>query len=296
VGAIGRLITGILGSDIEVQSRVGRSLPAILGDQGQVEQAIINLALNARDAMPAGGRLVLETRVIDVDEAFARTHVPMPPGRYVELRVSDTGHGMSRETQARIFEPFFTTKDIGKGTGLGLSMVYGTMKQIGGFIFVDSEVERGTTFSLFFPPAPAHAVEAGRPATGDQRPPRIEGEAATLLVAEDDAAVRQLVASSLRQDGYRLLLAASAEEALDIAQTHAGSIDLLLADALMPGRSGIDLAHELAKSRPELPVILMSGYAYATLAAGGLEPTVSLLQKPFTPRELRQRIRESLGR
>jgi two-component system, cell cycle sensor histidine kinase and response regulator CckA len=216
----------------------------------------------------------------------------MPPGDYVVLRVADTGHGMSRETTARIFEPFFTTKDVGKGTGLGLSMVYGTLKQSGGFIFVDSELERGTTFHLYFPPS-GPAVAAPRAAAGghDER----RGHE-TLLIVEDEPSVRNLVASSLRHQGFDLLVASSAEEALSIAESHAGPIDLLLTDAIMPGRSGVELASLMTARLPGLPVIIMSGYTEETLAVAGSDAVVALLQKPFTPRELRKRIREALDR
>jgi len=291
VAAIARLLSRLLGADVAVQPRIGTAVAPVIGDPGQVEQAIINLALNARDAMPDGGRLTLETVTVDVDEAFARTHVPMTPGRYSVLRVTDTGHGMSRATQSRIFEPFFTTKAIGKGTGLGLSMVYGTMKQIGGFIFVDSEVGRGTTFSLYFPPAPTEAVTAPPPdAEGRRR------ERETLLVVEDEPAVRNLVASSLRREGYELLLASSTEEALEIVDAHHGRIDLLLTDAIMPGRSGVDLVRELTTRQPGLPVILMSGYNEETLPLRDLGAAITLLQKPFTPGDLRHRIRTLLDR
>jgi PAS domain S-box-containing protein len=293
VAAIGRLLSRLLGASVQVQSKMGADVPPILGDPGQIDQAIINLAVNARDAMPEGGQLILEAAVMDVDEAFARAHVPMPVGRYAMLRVSDTGHGMSRETQNRIFEPFFTTKDVGKGTGLGLSMVYGTLKQVGGFIFVDSEIGRGTTFSLFFPPAPMHTVTVPQPPVEERKVQSHE----TLLVVEDETAVRNLVASSLRNEGYRLLLASSAEEALAIAEVHRGGIDLLLTDAVMPGQSGIELARQLVTREPGLPVILMSGYTEETVPTqGGLEPAMTLLPKPFTPRDLRQRIRAVLDR
>jgi CheY-like chemotaxis protein len=199
---------------------------------------------------------------------------------------------MSHETQTRIFEPFFTTKDIGKGTGLGLSMVYGTLKQSGGFVFVDSEIGRGTTFRLYFPVQSLPASDA-RPA-GRAHDGRHGRE--TLMVVEDEAAVRNLVASALRHDGYHLLLATSAEDAIAIADTHDGPIDLLLTDAMMPGKSGIELASIMIARRPGLPVIVMSGYSEGTLTVSGLERPVALLQKPFTPRELRRRIRDVLDR
>ena len=293
VSSIGRLLSHLLGADIEVHSRIGASVPPILGDPGQIEQAIINLAVNARDAMPNGGLLVFETLVEEIDEVSARARLPMPAGRYTVLRVSDTGHGMSRDTQSRIFEPFFTTKEVGKGTGLGLSMVYGTLKQIGGFIFVESEIGQGTTFSLYFPPsAPRSVSVAGAPVSKASEAPKHE----TLLIVEDEPAVRNLVASSLRNDGYELLLATSAEQALEIAEAHNGKIDLLLTDAIMPGRSGIELAKMLVAQRPGLPVMLMSGYTEESLPFDAFEQPLTLLQKPFTPRELRRRLREVLDR
>jgi two-component system, cell cycle sensor histidine kinase and response regulator CckA len=291
VSSIGRLLSHLLGTGIEVHSRLGSSIPPVLGDPGQIEQAIINLAVNARDAMATGGRLVLETLVEQVDDLSARARLPMPAGRYVVLRVSDTGHGMSQETRSRVFEPFFTTKEIGRGTGLGLSMVYGTMKQIGGFIFVDSEAGRGSTFSLYFPPAAGVPAAASATTSATDVPKR-----RTLLIVEDEPAVRNLVASALRNDGYELLLAGSAEEALEIAAAHESEIDLLLTDAMMPGRSGVELARELVARRPDLPVILMSGYTEESLPVGNLDQPISLLQKPFTPRELRRRIQEVLNR
>ena len=291
IAAIARLLSRLLGGDVEVQTRLAGAALRVLGDPGQVDQAVINLAVNARDAMPGGGKLVLATALETVDEAFARSHPPMPAGQYVVLSVADSGHGMPPETQVRIFEPFFTTKDVGKGTGLGLSMVYSTVKQIGGFIFVDSGIDSGTTFRLYFPPAPA-------PAAADTARAR-EGERhghETLLIVEDEPSVRNLVASALRHDGYHLLLASCAEEALTVADAHDGPIDLLLTDAMMPGRSGVELANLMAARRPGMPVIIMSGYTEETLAVPGLTEPIALLQKPFTPRELRRRIRDVLDR
>jgi signal transduction histidine kinase len=293
ITSIARLLSRLLGPEVRVQTRLSTEPLSVLGDPGQVEQAVINLALNARDAMPGGGDLVLTTALDEVDEELARTNVPMKPGPYAVLRVADTGHGMSRDTQTHIFEPFFTTKDVGKGTGLGLSMVYGTLKQIGGFIFVDSEVDRGTTFRLYFPPAAAKAPAAA--AVAPQREAQLRG-AETLLIVEDEPSVRNLVASSLRNDGYRLLIAGSAEEALVMADAHDGAIHLLLTDAIMPGKSGLELATLMATRRPGLPVIVMSGYTADDLSVSGQSPPVGVLQKPFTPRDLRRRIREVLDR
>jgi two-component system cell cycle sensor histidine kinase/response regulator CckA len=293
---IARLLTRLLGANVHVDTKLAASLPEVLGDPGQVEQAIINLAVNARDAMPSGGRLTLTSSLDQVDEEFARRHLPMAAGRWVALRVTDTGHGMTHETRVRVFEPFFTTKEVGKGTGLGLSMVYGTLKQIGGFIFVDSEVDRGTTFRLYFPPADENPL-AMPPAQARASVQRGENQGhETLMVVEDETAVRNLVASALRHDGYHLLLATSAEEALLLDEKHPGTIDLLLTDAIMPGKSGIELAAAMAARRPGLPVIIMSGYTEETLTGMPREKPISLLQKPFTPRELRRRIRDVLDR
>jgi len=289
IGALGRLLARLLGADIEVQTDLAADLPPILGDPGQVEQAVINLAVNARDAMSGGGHLTLSTALETLDEPAARANAPMVPGTYIVLRVTDDGHGMSAETQARIFEPFFTTKETGKGTGLGLSMVYSTLKQIGGFIFVTSEKGRGTTFRLYFKPSSVPAPPPAPAATIDS--PTSRG-AETVLVVEDESAVRNLVASSLRTEGYRLLLAASAEEALELSNSFAEPIHLLLTDAIMPGKSGIELANLMVKKRERLRVIIMSGYTEETLT--GLESNAELLQKPFAPKELRLRVRAAL--
>jgi len=288
VTSIGRLLSRLLGPDVRVETQPAEQALRVIGDPGQIEQALINLAVNARDAMPAGGQLTMTTALETIDDEFARAHVPIVAGTYAVVSVTDTGHGMSRETQARIFEPFFMTKEAGKGTGLGLSMVYGTMKQIGGFIFAESQLGRGTTFRLFFPPVAARAATAAPP-TRDERPHGHE----TLLIVEDEAAVRNLVASALRNDGYTMLLASSAEEALTVAESRHGPIDLLLTDAIMPGKSGMELAAIMVERHADLRVIIMSGYTDETLPVDTGE-RVTLLQKPFTPRELRRRIRETL--
>jgi len=292
VSSIARLLGRLLGPGVRVETQLAEGTLDVLGDPGQMEQALINLAVNARDAMPNGGRLTLSTTREVVDDERARGFVPMPASDYIVLRVADTGHGMSAETQSRIFEPFFTTKEAGKGTGLGLSMVYGTLKQIGGFIFVASEPGRGTTFQLFFPPA---ARVARTPRSVPRRHSERRGHE-TVLVVEDEQAVRNLVASTLRREGLSLLLAASAEEALAIVDAHDGPIDLLLTDAIMPGKSGVELATELTSRMPDLAVIIMSGYTEETLSVTGAATVVDLLQKPFTPRDLRQRVRDLLDR
>ena len=290
VDNVARLLGRLLGGGIRLEMTLDRSLPDIHADPGQIEQAIVNLAVNARDAMPHGGALTLATSLEHIG-GQAPDADTLPPGSYVTLSVSDTGHGMTPETQAKMFEPFFTTKPIGKGTGLGLSMVWGTVRQSGGSIFVDSEPDRGTTFRLYFPAARARSAAPPEPAAR-MAPP--QAAATTLLVVEDEDAVRALVATTLAHEGYRVLQASSAEEALGLADV--SSIDLLLTDAVMPGTSGIELARSLLTQRPHLPVVVMSGFTEDVVAPAGLPSAVSVLQKPFSPSELRVRIRETLDR
>ena len=265
---------------------------AIVGDPGQVEQAIVNLVANARDAMPGGGEVVISTSVVDADEAFVRAHEPMPCGRYVTLSVADTGHGLTAETKARVFEPFFTTKAVGKGTGLGLAMVYGMVKNCGAFVFVDSEPGQGATFRMYFPAA----VEAERsepaPSTTESDPPVTR----TVLVVEDERAILNLIATSLATEGYHVLKAASSHDALEVVAAYGGVVDLVLTDATMPGMSGVELARELLATRPDLIAIIMSGYTQEEIS--GFDPrhrSMSTMQKPFTPVELRVRVREALA-
>ena len=292
VASVGRMVERLLGSSIAVAVDVPADLPPIYGDPGHIEQAILNIALNAKDAMPGGGQLTLEVSLVDIDDVLAAAHRPMLPGRYVELKISDTGHGMDAATQARIFEPFFTTKDVGKGTGLGLAMVYGTVRQSGGHIFVDSEPRLGATFRVYFPPAvgePRRDREA-TPALVDVRP-----AAATVLVVEDEPPIRHLVVTTLRRKGYRVLHAASAAEALDVARAESGTIDLLLTDVSMPGASGLELARTLAAERPGMRIVVMSGFTEEALNIREAGVPAALIQKPFAPTELQRRIGELLG-
>jgi CheY-like chemotaxis protein len=283
------MLERLLGVGIRMDTVIDDGLPPIYGDPGQIQQALINLVMNARDAMEGNGRLIIRIRLTRIDEAFARTHVPMPAGEYVELSVSDTGAGMSLDTQAHMFEPFFTTKEVGKGTGLGLPMVYGTVQQSGGFIFVDSAVGSGSTFRVYFPPAAA-------PVTVDAPPAANESGAATILVAEDESAVRALVVAALSSHGYRVLQAESGAEALRIAAGHADPIDLLVTDANMPGMNGVELANELVRRRGNMHIVIMSGYTAESLSVSGVSQPIAFLPKPFTPRELRVKIREVLAR
>jgi two-component system cell cycle sensor histidine kinase/response regulator CckA len=289
IGKLRRMLERLLGAGIELETAVDETLPPIYGDPGQIEQALINLAVNARDAMGEAGRLTLRLGVTRVDDAFARAHPPLPPGEYVELSVSDTGQGMDDETQAHIFEPFFTTKDLGKGTGLGLAMVYGTVKQSGGFVFVDSQIGRGTTFRLYFPPA---ALPDGF--NDDSEPVRLPAPF-TILIADDEPPIRNLVVAALSNEGYCLLHASSGAEALQIAAGRNGPIDLLMTDANMPGMGGLDLARELVRIRSDIKVIVMSGDSPEKVSVPGISQPVALLPKPFTPGDLRQKVREVLG-
>ena len=289
VTGLGRLLGSALGPRVLLRIELAPSLPAITGDRGQIEQAIVNLSANARDAMPSGGELTISTGIEQVDYTVVRATEPMPPGTFVVLSISDTGHGFDRETQARIFEPFFTTKAVGKGTGLGLAMVYGSVKQSGGFIFVESEVGRGTTFRLYFPVAgpPAHAAAS--------QASLAEPEAATVLVVDDEASIVNLVAASLTAEGYHLLTATSGEEALTIVAASGRPLDLVLTDARMPDMTGVELGRRLIERYPDLAVILMSGLGVEDLTGfAGAADAVAVFQKPFTPTQLRARIRASL--
>jgi CheY-like chemotaxis protein len=285
-----QMLGRLLGEDVQVVSSLAADLGAVKADPGQLEQVIMNLAVNARDAMAQGGKLTFETANVELDELYSREHFPAGPGSYVMLAMSDTGVGMTEETQAHLFEPFFTTKEKGKGTGLGLATVYGIVKQTGGFIWVYTELGHGTTFKIYLPratesPQPRwHTAPVG-PADGTE----------TVLVAEDEAAVRGVARQALSRHGYTVLEAPSAEAALDVASRHSGKIDLLLTDVVMPGMSGRDLARRLADARPGLRVIYMSGYTEDTITRHGiLEPGLVYVQKPFSPEALARRVREVL--
>jgi two-component system, cell cycle sensor histidine kinase and response regulator CckA len=285
----------ILGEDIRVQHRAGAGTGSIRVDPGQIERVVLNLAANARDAMPRGGTLVIETRTTTLDAPFTSGHPEVPPGDYVELVVSDTGTGIEPDVLPRIFEPFFTTKTPGRGTGLGLSMAYGIVKQSNGFIYCTSEPGRGTTFALYFPrQAEADRGSAGAPAgTGGE----ISRGSGTVLVVEDEEGIRRLALTVLAARGYEVLTAADGIEALEIAAARNGAIDLLVTDVVMPRMNGPELAARLSSLRPGIRVLFISGYAESALAhQGRVEPGVDLLQKPFDPATLVERVRRALGR
>ena len=286
------LLRRLIGEDIELVLRVDPAVGRVRADPVQLEQVLLNLAINARDAMPTGGRLVLEASNADLDETYARDHLGGRAGAYVLVAVSDTGHGMDRETQARIFEPFFTTKELGKGTGLGLSTVYGIVKQSGGYIWVYSEPGRGTTFKVYLP-------RMDQPAAGDERRPRAPTPAAggseTLLLVEDEDAVRELVEELLRDAGYEVLTASRPADALRAAADHAGPLHLLITDVVMPQMAGPDLARQLRALRPGLKVLYLSGYSPGIVADRGvLEDGAMFLQKPFSAEALEAKVRDTL--
>lgn len=286
-----QLLRRTIPENIDFQTVLSPVTEHIRANHGQLEQVVLNLVINAGDAMPRGGQLRLVTGAVDVNEESARRRRPMPPGRYVRLAVSDTGVGMTPETQARIFEPFFTTKEVGKGTGLGLATVYGIVKQSGGYIWVESEVGRQTTFEVFLPVVqelPATAVPpAGAPAIG--------GGSQTIVLAEDDGAVRRLACDVLTNHGYTVLAARDGDEALELARRHPGPIHLLIADVVMPGLSGSALATQLKKERPNVPVLYTSGYTKNVMMGAGFEQGFALLGKPFLPADLLWKVNEILG-
>ena len=283
------MLRRLIGDDIDLAVVGDPELGQVRVDPGQIEQVILNLAVNARDAMPKGGKLTIETSNVELDEAYARRHTGARPGRYVMLAVSDTGCGMDAETQQHIFEPFFTTKEQGKGTGLGLATVYGVVKQCAGSIWVYSEVDQGTTFKIYLPRLDEQigvsAASAPLPAPGCE----------TILLVEDEPALRRITQELLQASHYKVLTAANGAEAIATSRRHKGSVDLLLTDVVMPGMSGRELAKELLSDRPQMGVLYMSGYTdNAIVHHGVLDVGMLLLSKPFTGEELTRKVREAL--
>ncbi len=290
LGEMNKMLRRLIGEDIALETSLAPGLGRIKADPGQVEQIVMNLAVNARDAMPQGGRLTIETADVDLGEGHAQTHAVAAPGPYVQLAVSDTGVGMTPDVRARIFEPFFTTKEEGKGTGLGLATVYGIVKQSGGHIQVTSEPGRGTTFRIRFPRVEQPAENARSPEP-DTSPLGTE----TVLVVEDEDTVRDLLEESLREYGYRVITAANAAEAEEAGRRHEGPIHLLMTDLVLPGASGRVAAERLSQLRPELKVLYMSGYTDdAILRHGVIERGMAFLQKPFALTALARKVREVL--
>jgi two-component system, cell cycle sensor histidine kinase and response regulator CckA len=287
---LGKMLSRLLGEDVEVRTNVAPHLGLVFADPVQLEQVVLNLVVNARDAMPHGGRLTIETQNIVLDEEYVKRHVHVTPGRYVLFAITDTGHGMTAVTQERIFEPFFTTKDAGKGTGLGLSIVYGIVKQCGGDVWVYSEVGHGTTFKIFLPEAEGRIEAVAGP------PLALPGGPETVMVLEDNEAVRRLTVEILRGVGYTILEAATPSAARGLARAHQGTIDLLLTDVILGQVSGREVARTIEQLRPGLKTLFMSGYSnHATVTGGVLEPGLAFLSKPFTPSALTHKLREVLG-
>jgi PAS domain S-box-containing protein len=290
IAGMEKMLRRVIGEDIELTAALDPDLWRTMADPGQIEQAIVNLAVNARDAMPRGGQLTLETANVTLDEKFASAYATVQPGPHVMLAVSDTGVGMDAALQSRLFEPFFTTKERGKGTGLGLSTTYGIVKQSGGSIWVYSEPGLGTTFKIYLPRCEENLAEREAPPVPVSLRPGTE----TILLVEDEAEVRRLVERLLRMHGYAVLAAASPAEAIASAKG-AGRIDLLVTDVIMPGMNGREMARLLAAERPRMRVLYMSGYTDAAIAQQGiLPPGQAFLSKPFTPDLLARKVREVL--
>jgi len=288
---VGKMLRRLIGEDIKLVSDLAPELAAVRADPGQIEQVLVNLAVNARDAMPDGGRLAIKSFNAEVSEGDVSAPNHVPPGRYAVLEVSDTGSGMSTETQARIFEPFFTTKAQGKGTGLGLATVYGIVRQSDGHISVESAPGAGATFRVYLPRVDEAVTPAATP--GTVTAPAVGRE--TVLLAEDEPLVRLLARRVLEQAGYTVLVAAGGAEALETARRHDGPIHLLLTDVVMPEMSGRDLVRHLLDLRPGVPVLYMTGYSDEAIARHGvLDPGTALIQKPFTPAALARKVREAL--
>jgi len=286
-----RLLRPLIGENVELITIRAPQAARTRADAGQLEQVLMNLVVNAKDAMPAGGRLTIQTQTMVVDENHRRGHQFIRPGSYVMLSVSDTGTGMDRETQSRIFEPFFTTKEKGKGTGLGLSTVYGMVKQTGGYVMVQSELGRGTTFHIYLPLTEAAAEPCAAPV-----PDTSLGGSETILLVEDEESVRQLVRDTLVAKGYQVIEGENGEAGVMAATRHKGTINLVITDVVMPGMGGREMVKQLAQSRPRMKVLYLSGYTEdAIISDGSIENGTAFLQKPFTLQNLSRKVREVLG-
>jgi CheY-like chemotaxis protein len=279
----------LVGEDVDFVSLPGQPLGRVRVDESSIEQVIMNLVVNARDAMPTGGKLTVETSDVVLDEEYARAHLGVRPGPHVMLAVTDTGSGMDKTTMTQIFEPFFTTKEVGRGTGLGLSTVHGIVQQSGGSIWVYSELGKGTTFKVYLPRVDAAADDipsTSRTATSGSE---------TILLVEDDDQVRSVAHAILRRSGYQVLEARDAREALLRSESYPGVIHLLLSDVVMPAMSGPQLARSLAGVRPDMKVLCMSGYTDDSIVRHGvLDAKIAFVQKPLTPSVLTARVREVL--
>ncbi len=291
VADVEKMLRRLIGEDLELEIVPASALGRVKADRGQIEQVILNLAVNARDAMPHGGKLKVETMNADLNQSDARRLRYVIPGHYVMLQVSDTGTGMSAEVQSHIFEPFFTTKEQGKGTGLGLATVYGVVKQSGGYIWLESELGKGSRFQVYLP-----RVEGMEPEAARSQPSFETHGPATILVVEDETSLRKLTCNTLKQSGYKVLEAKDGPEAIEIASQYQGEIHLLFTDVVMPGMSGHQLAEKLSSGGPKMKVLYTSGYTDGAVATHGvLESGVVILRKPFSRAQLQQNVGQMLG-
>jgi CheY-like chemotaxis protein len=290
VESMQNMLQRLIGENITFETEVWPGLTPVLADRTQIEQILVNLVVNARDAISGSGQIAIELRNIELDAIGVAAHPGLKPGTYVEMALSDTGSGMDAETAAKIFEPFFTTKEDGKGTGLGLATVYGIVQQNGGAVEVQSKVGHGTTFYIYLPVA----ADFGKPAA--PRPAMVSGGSETVLLVEDDDRVRGLVSTMLKKHGYVVLIASQADQALEIAARHHGRIHLLLTDVIMPGISGRVLAERLMVTRPDTRVLYMSGYSDDAILRHGVKSAGTLfVQKPFSIEALAEKVRETLN-
>jgi CheY-like chemotaxis protein len=292
VNSVAAMLRQLIGENIDLQIACAAGVPPVRADLAQLESVLANLVVNARDAMPNGGRLVIETASVALDEDYCSTHVGVKPGPYARLSVSDNGIGMSQELQTRIFEPFFTTKESGKGTGLGLATVYGIVKQSGGNVWVYSEPNQGATFKIYLP-----VDESDRPVQDHAQPTRREWSRGTetVLLVEDAPMIRRLAQQVMTKAGYTVFEAADGNQAIAQVDAHSGPIDIVVTDLIMPGLSGVDLAQRLTVLRAGARVLYMSGYTDNAIVRNGLlADGAPFLQKPFTPEELLKKLRDVL--
>lgn len=295
VDGLGKMLRRLIGEDVEIITSLRPEVNKINADPGQIEQVIVNLAVNARDAMPHGGKITFETANVELDQVYSDMHIAVKPGSYVMLAVSDTGTGMDAETRKRIFEPFFTTKKMGRGTGLGLSTIYGIVKQSGGNIWVYSELGKGTTFKIYLPQVTTE--QRVKAPASKQRQESLTEVSETILLVEDEEIVRRLTCNLLETNGYQVLVARDCEEAIGICTSYSREIDLMLTDVVMPRMNGTKVAESVKALRPEIEVLYMSGYTDdAIVHHGVLEAGTNFIEKPFTADGLISKVRETLNK